>query len=101
MQLITWNIQWGRGADGVVDPARIVRLCRELGDADVLCFQEVARNFPGLAGSGGRDSVAALAAALPGWTAVEGLGVDVLATGGGRRQFGQLLFTRRPVLAVF
>jgi endonuclease/exonuclease/phosphatase family metal-dependent hydrolase len=101
VQLITWNIQWGRGADGVVDPARIVRGCRELGDADVLCFQEVGRNFPGLAGSEGRDSFAALAAELPAWTAVEGLGVDVLGTGGTRRQFGQLVLTRRPVLAVF
>ena len=25
MKLITWNIQWGLGADGVMDPARIVR----------------------------------------------------------------------------
>lgn len=24
MELITWNIQWGRGADGKVDLARIV-----------------------------------------------------------------------------
>lgn len=101
MQLITWNIQWGRGADGVVDPRRIVRACRALGDADVLCFQEVARNFPGLAGSGGDDTFAALAAELPGWTAVEGLGVDTLGAGGERRQFGNLVLTRRPVLAVY
>jgi endonuclease/exonuclease/phosphatase family metal-dependent hydrolase len=101
MQVITWNIQWGRGADGVVDPRRIVRVCRELGDADVLCFQEVGRNFPGLAGSEGRDSFAALAAEFPGWTAVEGLGMDTLGVGGERRQFGELILTRRPVLAVF
>jgi endonuclease/exonuclease/phosphatase family metal-dependent hydrolase len=101
MQLITWNIQWGRGADGVVDPARILRVCRELGDADVLCFQEVGRNFPGLAGSEGRDSFAALAAALPGWTAVEGLAMDTLGVAGERRQFGELILTRRPVLAVY
>jgi endonuclease/exonuclease/phosphatase family metal-dependent hydrolase len=101
MQLITWNIQWGRGADGVVDPRRIVRVCREMGDPDVLCFQEVGRGFPGLAGSEGRDAFAALAAELPGWTAVEGLGVDVLGVGGARRQFGELILSRRPVLAAF
>jgi len=101
MQLITWNIQWGRGADGVVDPQRILRVCREMGDPDVLCFQEVGRNFPGLAGSEGRDSFAALAAGLPGWTAVEGIGVDTLGTAGARRQFGELILTRRPVLAAF
>jgi endonuclease/exonuclease/phosphatase family metal-dependent hydrolase len=101
VQLITWNIQWGRGADGIVDPRRIVRVCREMGDPDVLCFQEVGRGFPGLAGSEGRDSFAALAAELPGWTAIEGIGVDVLGVGGARWQFGELILTRRPVLAAF
>ncbi len=101
MILVTWNIQWGRGADGVVDPQRIVRTCRAMGDVDVLCFQEVARHFHGLTGSAGRDSFAALAAELPGWTAVEGIGMDSLGPGGERRQFGQLVLTRRPVMQAF
>ncbi len=101
MQLITWNVQWGRGVDGVVDPGRIIRVCRELGDPDVLCFQEVGRRFPGLAGSGAQDSFAAFAAALPGWTAVEGIAVDALGPGATRRQFGNLILTRRPVLQTF
>lgn len=101
MELITWNIQWARGVDGVVDAKRIIRVCREMGDADVLCFQEVGRNFPGLAGSGGRDSFAALAAELPGWAAVEGIAVDALGPGASRRQFGNLILTRRPVLQAF
>lgn len=101
MELVTWNIQWARGVDGVVDPGRIIRVCRELGDPDVLCFQEVGRNFTGLAGSGGADSFAALAAELPGWTAVEGIAVDALGEGGSRRQFGNLILTRRPVLQAF
>ena len=101
MQLITWNIQWARGADSVVDPRRIIRVCGELGDADVLCFQEVGRGFPGLAGSGGGDTFAALAAELPGWTAVEAIAVDTVAPGGTRRQFGELILTRRTVLQAF
>jgi endonuclease/exonuclease/phosphatase family metal-dependent hydrolase len=101
MQVITWNIQWARGADGVVDPRRIIRVCREIGDADVLCFQEVGRGFPGLAGSAGRDSFAGLAAELPGWTAVEGIGVDALGPGGTWQQFGELILTRRPVVQAF
>ena len=101
MDLITWNIQWARGVDGVVDPGRIIRVCRELGDPDVLCFQEVGRNFPGLAGNEVRDAFAALAAELPGWTAVEGLAVDALGEGASRRQFGNLILTRRPVLQAF
>jgi len=101
MELITWNIQWGRGVDGVVDPKRIIRVCREMGDADVLCFQEVGRNFPGLAGSGGADVFAQLAAGLPRYAAIEGIAVDALGPGGTRRQFGNLILTRRPVLQAF
>jgi endonuclease/exonuclease/phosphatase family metal-dependent hydrolase len=101
MQLITWNIQWARGADGLVDPKRIVRVCREMADFDVLCFQEVARNFPGLAGNGGADLFAQLAAELPGYTPVEGIAVDALGPGGTRRQFGELLFSRLPVVQAF
>jgi endonuclease/exonuclease/phosphatase family metal-dependent hydrolase len=99
MELITWNIQWARGVDGVVDPGRIIRVCRELGDPDVLCFQEVGRNFPGLAEGG--DVFAALAAELPGWTAVEGIAVDTVGGRAPRRQFGNLILTRRPVLQAF
>src|SRR5262247_281678 len=101
MNLITWNIQWARGADGVVDPRRIVRVCREMADFDVLCFQEVARNFPGLAGNGGADVFAQLAAELPGFAPYEGLAVDALGPGGARQQFGVLILTRRPVIQVF
>ncbi|HQV09649.1 MAG TPA: endonuclease, partial [Thauera sp.] len=50
MRLLTWNIQWGRGADGRVDLARTVAAIRAAGDFDVICLQEVACNFPGLAG---------------------------------------------------
>ena len=99
--LITWNIQSCRGCDGVVAPARIARTCREMSDADMLCFQEVARNFPDLAGSRGEDQFALLAAELPGYTLVEGIAVDTLAPDGTRRQFGNALFSRLPVLQVF
>ena len=55
MKLITWNIQWGLGADGVMDPARIVAHARSLADFDVLCLQEIADNFPELAGTPEHD----------------------------------------------
>ena len=101
MRLITWNIQWCRGCDGVVDPARIVRVCKEMADFDVLCFQEVPRNYPELKGSRGEDQFAALAAALPGFTPIEGVAVDVLGTNSARRQFGNAIFSRLPVLQIF
>ena len=101
MNLITWNIQSCRGCDGVVDPARIVRVCREMADFDVLCFQEVARNYPDLDAGAGEDQFAKLAALLPGYTPAEGVAVDVLAADGARRQFGNAVFSRLPVLQIF
>lgn len=97
MKLITWNVQWCRGCDGRVDPERIVREARAFSDFDVLCVQEVADNFPGLAGSAGEDQFACLAAALPGYQAVPGIAVDVPDGLGGRRRFGNLVLSRLPV----
>ncbi len=42
MKLITWNIQCGKGCDGVTDLARIVAVAKAMADADVFCFQEVS-----------------------------------------------------------
>jgi len=97
MKLLSWNIQWGRGMDGQVDLARILRTIRQLGDFDVICLQEVAVNFSGLPGSHGENQVAALAAGLPGYTPVYGVATDVPDGHGGRSQFGNALFSRLPV----
>ena len=97
MKLLSWNIQWCRGVDGRVDAKRIARVARAMADADVICLQEVARGFDTLAGSGGEDQFAQLAAAFPGYAAIEGIAVDVPHERGGRRQFGNLLLSRLPV----
>lgn len=98
MKLITWNIQWCRGCDGRVDPARIVAHARALADFDVLCLQEVAANFPGLAGSRGENQFELLARLLPDYTPIPAAAVDTLAPGGARRAFGNLILSRYPVL---
>lgn len=100
MKLITWNIQWGRGCDGRVDLKRIVDTCRAMADADVLCFQEVARNYPELPGSAGEDQFAALAGLLRGYRRIEGIATDAPAPDGTRRQFGNVIYSRFPVLQV-
>jgi endonuclease/exonuclease/phosphatase family metal-dependent hydrolase len=101
MKLITWNIQWGRGIDLKVDLARIARTACEIADFDVLCLQEVAVNFPGLAGSRGEDQVEELSRALPGYAAHYGIATDVDDGHGGRSRFGNLIFSRLPVIQVF
>jgi endonuclease/exonuclease/phosphatase family metal-dependent hydrolase len=101
MKLIQWNVQWCRGLDGKVDPARIVAGARAMGDFDVLCLQEVAVNYPDLAGSSGEDQPAMLAAALPGYEAAFGVPVDAPAGAGARRRFGNLVLSRYPLQQVF
>lgn len=97
MKLLQWNIQWCRGMDGVVDPARIARFTKAFADPDVACFQEVAINYPALAGSAGEDQVTVLKGLFPGYTAIFGAAVDVPDEAGGRRQFGNLILSRLPV----
>jgi endonuclease/exonuclease/phosphatase family metal-dependent hydrolase len=101
MKLITWNIQWARGIDLAVDPARIARTAREIADFDVLCLQEVAVNFPGLPGSRGENQVAELSRALPGFSAHYGTAIDIDGAQGGRSLFGNLIFSRLPVIQVY
>ena len=43
MRLSSWNIQWGRGADGKVDLQRTVNALKAIGDLDVICLQEIGR----------------------------------------------------------
>jgi endonuclease/exonuclease/phosphatase family metal-dependent hydrolase len=100
MKLITWNIQWALGMDGIMDPARVVRHAREMADFDVLCLQEVSDNFPELQANDGADQFAAFADLLPGYTAVDGVALDILGPGGRRKRFGNMLLSRYPVAQI-
>jgi endonuclease/exonuclease/phosphatase family metal-dependent hydrolase len=97
MKLLSWNIQWGRGMDGRVDLARVVRDVRGIGDFDVICLQEVAVNFPALPGNDARDQVAELSRLLPGYTPIYAPATDAPDANGGRKQFGNAIFSRLPV----
>lgn len=105
MKLLSWNVQWGRDAAGVVDLARTVREARRLADFDVLCLQEITRGFGALPGNPGSDQFAELRALLPGFTIIEGIGADLPAPHdtprAPRRQFGNAIATRLPVAQVF
>ena len=99
MKLITWNVQWFRGLDGRVDPARVIAHARTLADFDVLCVQELADHFPSprLEGNDDRDQFAVLASLLPGYTVIHGVGVDHPGDDARRRRFGNAIATRLPV----
>jgi endonuclease/exonuclease/phosphatase family metal-dependent hydrolase len=108
MRLVDWNIQWGRGVDGRVDLARIVREAHALCDFDIICMQEVTRGFHqpqsagGLAGGPSADQFSELAALLPDMTVLDAIGSDLPSSRGGneRRQFGNAIATRLPVRQV-
>jgi endonuclease/exonuclease/phosphatase family metal-dependent hydrolase len=99
MKLVTWNLQWGCGLDGRVDFARIVETARALADFDVFCVQELADNFPGLAGNDDRNQFEELAALLPAYRCIKGYGVDVAGDGSRRRRFGNAIFSRYGVIS--
>ncbi|WP_322053844.1 endonuclease/exonuclease/phosphatase family protein [Paraburkholderia bannensis] len=103
MKLVSWNVQWGRDAVGVVDLARTVREAQRLADFDVLCLQEITRGFHALPGGPGDDQFGELAALLPGYTVIEAIGADLPGVGKSstRRQFGNAIATRLPVAQVF
>lgn len=97
MRLLSWNVQWCRGIDGVVDPARIAREARRVADPDVLCLQEINVGFTDLPGSQGENQVDALKREFPGFFVFFASAVDVPGTEGARRRFGNLLASRFPV----
>src|SRR4051812_30569773 len=98
MRLITWNIQWGKGCDGVVDLARIVSVARSLADADIFCFQEVSNGFASL--DGDADQAVQLAALLPDHHAVFRPAVETIDSQGRAHRFGNMTLSRLPVLQI-
>lgn len=102
MRILTWNVQWFRGMDGRVDVARVLAHAREWGgDPEVICLQEVAQHFGGLAGAGEADQVAAVAAALPGYEVFFAPAMDDWRPGRATRQrLGNLIAARVPVWQV-
>ncbi len=96
--ILTWNVQCGIGCDGVADLARIARVARAMGESDLLCLQEIARNDPQF---GGTDQVAELQAHFPGYAAFFGAALDRQGSGARRRQFGNVVLSRLPVVQVF
>jgi endonuclease/exonuclease/phosphatase family metal-dependent hydrolase len=91
--VVTWNIQNGRGCDGVIDLARTARVIRAMGEADVICLQEVARHE---AIFGGTDQVAELESLFSNFKVIFG---PTLSRN--ERQYGNVILSRLPVLQTF
>jgi endonuclease/exonuclease/phosphatase family metal-dependent hydrolase len=95
--ILTWNIQWALGVDGRVNLERIAADTRRLGDADVVCFQEVSDGYPELKDNDGSNQFDLLASYFPLHERIDGAVLDVRAENGGRKRFGNLILSRYPV----
>ena len=97
MRLASYNIQYGKGKDNRFDLDRIVA---ELGEADLIALQEVETY---VARSGDVHQAIEIAARLPGMYWVYGPGIDLDASTsespGRRRQFGNMVLSRWPILS--
>ncbi|MFZ4720268.1 MAG: endonuclease/exonuclease/phosphatase family protein [Ilumatobacteraceae bacterium] len=99
--LVTYNIQYSLGADGRYDLERSINA---VSDADIICLQEVERNWRR---TGMADQPAAIAERLPDrhWVYAPILDVDASSVAfdgtvtNRRRQFGQMLLSRWPILS--
>lgn len=98
MKCLSWNIQWGMGGDGVVDLARTAAVIEQY-RPDIVCLQEVCRNFPGNTGETEPDQVAWLMARFPGYE-IEFCPATDLRIDRKVCQFGNLTLSRFSVATV-
>ncbi len=100
MKCVSYNIQYGLGADGVYD---LPRIAAEVAGADIIALQEVDRFW---ARSGMVDSPAVLSEHLPDHCWVYGANLDMEASYRDgerlihrRKQFGTMILSRWPILS--
>jgi len=99
LTIVSWNIQYGKGVDGRIDLHKIADVVQQDGLPDVLCLQEVSRNDPDTAN--GSDQFSELQELFSNYESFYGASQDRSGgKNGGRRQFGNLILTRRSPLQV-
>jgi len=102
MKIVSYNIQFGRGLDGEID---LVRTCRALRGADIICLQEVDQYWKR---SGERDQAGEIGGLMPTYYHAYGSSFDVDASAHSahgavvnrRRRHGNLILSRWPILGL-
>lgn len=100
--VLSWNIQNGKGCDGVISLERIAAVIKAMGDADVICLQEISRHLMLVEGGAAPDQIAEISALFPGYAVIFGAAIEAGHDGAVPRwQFGNATLTRLPVTSVF
>ena len=101
MKVVSYNIQFGRGLDGVID---LVRTCRAIRGADIVCLQEIDQVWKR---SDEKDQDVEIAGLMPSYYYVYGSSFDVDASNRAahgavinrRRRHGNMILSRWPILS--
>lgn len=101
MKVVSYNIQYGRGQDGIID---LVRSCNAIRGADIICLQEVDQHWQR---SGDLDQAAEISGLLPSYYTVYGSSFDVDASARAahgavtnrRRRHGNMILSHWPILS--
>jgi endonuclease/exonuclease/phosphatase family metal-dependent hydrolase len=101
MKVVSYNIQFGRGLDGVID---LVRTCSAVRGADIICLQEVDQGWKR---SDEKDQDVEIAGLMPSYYYVYGSSFDVDASNRAahgavinrRRRHGNMILSRWPILS--
>lgn len=101
MEVVSYNIQFGRGLDRQID---LNRICQSINGADIICLQEVDVNWQR---SGGFDQAKVISKILPEYFTVFGSSFDVdnsFRKEDGRvvnrrRKHGDMILSRWPILS--
>ena len=101
MRIVSYNIQYGKGMDGVFD---LRRSCAVFRGADIICLQEVDQYWHR---SGDVDQAAEISALMPTYYCVYGASFDVDASSAAahgavinrRRRHGNMILSRWPILS--
>lgn len=101
MRILSWNVQYGKSSDGNADFSRSLQHIKSLGDFDIICLQELARNMTEYCRLDQSDHLLMTQQFFKEYQAVWGSGFSWPAEDGDgdhRQEFGNLSLVRSGLL---
>jgi len=101
MRILSWNVQYGKSANNDNDFNRTLDYIKSLGDFDVICLQEIARNMEDYCQPGQEDQVQLAQQHFQSYSPVWGSGFSWASAGNNRlarQEFGNLTLIKSEPL---